>query len=126
MNILSIDYGSKNIGLAWVDTGIGAVLPFGVVKGGKTAVGELVKIIKKEKIDMVVFGLPMSLKNEENQNTKRIREFMEQVKKLSGVTVEFINEMFSSQLADRSEPGVSRDEKSAMIILEDYLRSLKY
>ena len=45
MNIIAIDFGTKNIGLAWCDTGIGAVLPFGVVKNA----GEAAKIINEEK-----------------------------------------------------------------------------
>ncbi|MDO8499929.1 MAG: Holliday junction resolvase RuvX [bacterium] len=125
MHILAVDYGTKNIGLAWVDTGIGVALPFGVIKGGKTAAEEMVKFIQKEKIDTVVFGLPLGMSNAENPNTKRIREFAEQVENLAGVKIDFVNEMFSSQMADRSEPGVSRDEKSAMIILEDYLQKNK-
>lgn len=129
MNILAIDFGTKNIGLAWCDTAIGVVLPYGQVKGEKGKVKELAELIKKEKIDKVVIGLPVGLNGAENENTKRIRAFAEELKNEIDAPVEFANEMFSSQEADRmggggapsTKLGASRDEKSAMIILGSYL-----
>jgi len=35
MNILSIDFGQKRIGLAWLQSGIDVILPFGIVEGLK-------------------------------------------------------------------------------------------
>lgn len=126
MNILGVDFGTKNIGLAWVETGIGVVLPYGIIKDekGKTKVEQLADMVEVEKIDKVVVGLPMSLDGVENKNTARIREFAEELKGLVDVPVEFVNEMFSSKQADRMGEGVSRDEKSAMIILGDYLNKI--
>ena len=121
MNILAIDYGSKNIGLAWCDTGIGAPLPFGIAKN----IFDIIKIISDEKIDKVIVGLPIGIDGKENANTERIRKFGGEIKDKTKVSVEFFDERFSSQAADRMGAGVSRDEKSAMIILEDWLSSKK-
>lgn len=125
MNILAIDFGTKNIGLAWSDTGIGVVFPFGVIKNEdkNKAKRELLDFIKKERAERLVVGLPFSLDGTENKNTERIREFVVDLK--TDIKVEFFDERFSSAQADRSEGGVSRDEKSAMIILEGYLHKLK-
>ena len=127
MNILSVDFGTKNIGLAWADTGIGAVLPYGLIKEEKfkTKLDQLADIIEVEKIDKVVIGLPMNLNGGENKNTERIRKFAEDLKGKISVPIEFMNEMFTSQQADRMGGDASRDEKSAMVILEDYLQKLK-
>ncbi len=124
MNILGVDFGTKNIGLAWVDTAIGAILPYGLIKDekNKTKLTQLVELVKQENINKVVFGLPMSLQGGENKNTERIRKFAEEVKQNINAPVEFINEMFTSQQADRMGGGASRDERSAMVILEDYIR----
>jgi putative Holliday junction resolvase len=120
MNILAIDYGTKNIGLAWVETGLGVVLPYGVIKDKNLA--ELAKLIKKENIDKVVVGLPFGLEQKENANTKKIKNFASDLKYLVSILVEFEDERFSSQAADRmGEGGASRDEKAAMIILQSYL-----
>jgi len=124
MNILAIDHGTKNIGLAWADTALNLVLPFGIIDA-KNWQSELVKLVETEKIDKVVVGLPLGLKGEENVNTKKIRQFGNELKKYIGLPIEFVDERFSSYAADRFEGGVSRDEKSAMIILQSYLDSIK-
>lgn len=121
MNILAIDYGTKNIGLAWCDTGIGAALPFGLVKN----IDEVAKVVSEEKIDRVIIGLPVGTDGKENTNTARIKKFGDELKQRVSAPVEYYDERFSSQAADRMEGGVSRDEKSAMIILEDWLTLAK-
>jgi putative Holliday junction resolvase len=127
MNILALDYGEKRIGLAWTDTGIGVVLPFGVVKneGGNTMYKEIGKTVVKEKIDLVVVGIPLGMDGGENKNTEKIRKFVENLKMEIDVPVEFVDERFSSQQADVMGSGVSRDEKSAMVILESFLEQWK-
>ncbi len=122
MNILAIDFGTKNIGLAWCDIAIGVVLPFGLSKN----VSEVVEVIKKERIDQVVVGLPLGLDGKENKNTERVKEFINDLKKMiSNLPIEVYDERFSSQAADRMEGDASRDEKSAMILLQDYIEKNK-
>ncbi len=117
MNILGIDYGKKRIGLAWVQEGLDVVLPYGVVEN----IDELVKLIKEEKINKLVVGLPVGLDGGENENTKRVREFADKLKNNTGLAVEFEDERFSSAQADSMGGDVSRDEKAAMVILQSYL-----
>ncbi len=123
MNLLAIDFGTKNIGLAWCETTIGAVLPYGIIKNQN--IEELAKLINEEKIERVIIGMPMGLDNKENANTKRVREFGDKVKSKITAEIVFFDERFSSAQADRMGGGASRDEKSAMIILEDYINSKK-
>lgn len=125
MQILAIDFGTKNIGLAWCDTGIGAVFPFGVIKSEdrKKAKKELEEFITKEHIERLVVGLPYSMDGGENKNTERIREWVDSLD--TKIKIEFFDERFTSRQADRSEGGASRDEKSAMVILESYLAKNK-
>lgn len=122
MNILGVDYGEKRIGLAWMQTGLDVVLPFGKVevKNEDQALTELVNLIKEERIDLVIIGLPLNLNGTENKHTEKIRKFAEMLKSRVDIKMEYVNEMFSSQQADKMGSGVSRDEKSAMVILESY------
>lgn len=117
MNILAVDFGSKNIGLAWCDTAIGVPLPFGVVN----SINEVIQIVQDERIKKIIVGLPTGLDGKENKNTERIRKFAEELKKATDVSVDLFDERFSSQVADKMQGLASRDEKSAMIILDDYL-----
>lgn len=127
MNILAVDFGTRRMGLAWVDTGLKIVLPFGVISGKNLAEisQKLVKLIKAEKADKIIFGLPLNQQGEECANTDRVRNFVDDVKKQIFVPVEFVDERFSSQAADQMGGEASRDEKSAMLILEDYLTRQK-
>lgn len=121
MKILGIDFGTKNIGLAWADTTLGVVLPFGVVK----SISELIALIQAEKVNLIVMGFPVGLNSKENKNTERVKKVAFEIQKQTGLDVKFFDERFSSQAADAAGGGVSRDEKAAMIILEGYLESKK-
>lgn len=123
MNILAIDYGTKRLGLAWSDTTLGVVLPFGVVEQPSLAakIKELKKILESEKIQKIVVGFPLSLKGGENANTARVQKFVFELQKITTAPVEYFDERFSSFGADAAGGGVSRDEKAAMFILEGYL-----
>jgi putative Holliday junction resolvase len=125
MNILAVDFGTKNIGLAWCDTGISVVFPFGVIKSEdkNKAKKDLLDFVKKEHVDQLVVGLPLSLDGKENKNTERIRDFFSSLD--LKIKLDFFDERFTSRQADRSEGGASRDEKSAMVILESYLQKNK-
>lgn len=121
MNILAIDHGEKRIGLAWVDIGIGVVLPLGVVQNET----ELVKLVNEEKPDKIIVGLPFGLQGQETEHTQKIRNFADALTSQVQAPIEFFDERFSSRQADAMGSGVSRDEKSAMVILESYLEQQK-
>ena len=127
MNILAIDYGSKRIGLAWSNTSLGVILPFGLVEklSLKDKVEELADIIAKEKVDKIIVGFPLGLNGKENANTERVKKFVFELRKLIETPIEYHDERFSSYAADAAGAGVSRDERAAMIILESYLESRK-
>lgn len=121
---MGVDYGTKNIGLAWMQTGIDVVLPFGIIDssaGAERSAQQLAQLVIKEKIDKIVFGLPLGTDGRENENTEKVRKFSGLLEnKIKGVQIEFFNELFSSKQADRMEGGASRDEKAAMVFLEGY------
>ncbi|MBP7992586.1 MAG: Holliday junction resolvase RuvX [Candidatus Magasanikbacteria bacterium] len=123
MNILGIDWGKKRVGLAWVQSGLDVVLPFGVIETHKVdPLAEIISIIREEKINIVVFGLPKTLSGAEQENALAVREVGEKVAEATGVKVDFLDERYSSRAADRfGADGASRDEKAAMIMVQAYL-----
>ncbi|KKW17622.1 MAG: hypothetical protein UY58_C0001G0047 [Candidatus Magasanikbacteria bacterium GW2011_GWA2_50_22] len=127
MNILAIDFGTKRLGLAWSDTTLGVVLPYGLI--GEDTLPQKVRaiaaLLKKEKIDLVVVGFPVSLNSSENKNTERVQKFVFELQKYITQPVEFFDERFSSGQADAMGGESSRDEKAAMVILEGYLERKK-
>ncbi|MBT6335128.1 MAG: Holliday junction resolvase RuvX, partial [Candidatus Magasanikbacteria bacterium] len=66
MNVLGVDYGTKRIGLAWADDAMGFVLPYGVLVDSHTTKEEQLRaLIKEERINKVVVGLPIGLDGED-------------------------------------------------------------
>jgi len=124
MNILGIDFGQKRIGLAWVQSGLDVILPFGIV-AHDTWQTELPTLIADEGIQKVVIGNPLGMDGGENMNTKRVHEFVEALGIMVQVPVVLYDERFSSKQADAMGGTASRDEKSAMVILQSYLDSHK-
>ncbi|MDO8626246.1 MAG: Holliday junction resolvase RuvX [Candidatus Magasanikbacteria bacterium] len=123
MKILAVDFGQKRLGLAFSDINLDMVLPFGlVVKRTLTAqVRELAALINKEGVKQVVVGFPVSQNGQENKNTERVKQFVYELGKLIAVPIAYFDERFTSQAADAMGGNVTRDEKSAMQILEGYL-----
>lgn len=124
MNILGIDYGQKRIGLAWVQDGLDLILPYGVIQYNSWN-KELPTLIKEERIQKVVIGNPLGMNGEDTENTKRVQKFAKELHVLCQIPVEFFDERFTSQQADAMGGDATRDEKSAMVILESYLKSKK-
>ncbi len=127
MNILALDVGKKRIGLAWCDTGVGVVLPYGVVEvvGSEAQVAAVLSLVKSERVDRIVIGLPLGLDGHENVHTTDIRAFGNALTNGGVQPVEFVDERFTSRLADAMGGSATRDEKAAMGILESYLERLK-
>jgi putative Holliday junction resolvase len=118
MNILGVDFGKKRIGLAWVNTDVDVILAFGVISDFK----ELENIVITEKIDKIVFGLPFTIGGQENENTKKIKNLAKELQNKVKIEIDFIDESFTTAKAKKTDGDISLDEKSAMIILEDYLK----
>lgn len=126
MNILAIDYGSKRIGLAWVETGLGVVLPYGIIENTDLVPAKLLEIITADRPERIVIGLPKSAEDvsEMTRNEQKVRAFGDALAIDTEAEIVYADERFSSQQADNTPGDVSRDEKSAMIILESYLQTL--
>lgn len=127
MNILALDYGQKNIGMAWVDTDMGVVLPFGIVKNQDetSVIQKLSEIVQSQHIEKIIVGLPLGMDGGENLNTERVRAFGQALGVATEQHIEYIDERFTSKQADAMGGQTSRDEKSAMIILQSYIEKVE-
>ena len=61
------------------------------------------------------------MEGEENKNTERIRKFGNELEKRSEKPLEFFDERFTTKEAASMGGDSSLDEKSAMLVLQDYL-----
>ena len=134
--ILAIDYGKKRVGLAVTD-------PLKIIAGGLTTVeaSQTIDFLKKytaqNAVELIVVGLPKTIKNTPSESMNYIRPFVGRLKKeLPDIPVTFYDERFTSVLAHKTmlDAGLKKkdrankalvDEISATIILQDYLTSIE-
>lgn len=131
--ILAIDYGKRRTGLAVTDE-------LQLIAGGLTTVDTKVLMdyildyLKREPVERIVVGLPKQMNNTPSENMARIEPFVNRLRKLVEVPVEYYDERFTSVLAHRAmlDSGIGKmarrnkelvDEISATIILQSYMES---
>ncbi len=131
--ILAIDYGKRRTGLAVTDE-------LQLIAGGLTTVDTKVLMdyildyMKREPVERIVVGLPKQMNNTPSENMARIEPFVNRLRKLVDVPVEYYDERFTSVLAHRAmlDSGMKKmarrnkelvDEISATIILQSYMES---
>lgn len=135
MRILSIDYGRKRTGIAVTD-------PLKIIANGLATVPThnlldfLTDYIQREPVEQVVIGRPTQPTGEPSENLARVEEFVRRWKKaVPSIPIDYFDERFTSVLAQRAilDGGVKKktrrtnkglvDEVSAVIILQDYMKS---
>ncbi len=133
--ILAIDYGTKRVGLAVTD-------PLRLIAGGletvhsKDLMAFLTSYTRKEKVDVIVVGEPKTLMNEKSSSARFIEPFVKQLEKnFPDIIIDRYDERFTSRMAMQSmiDGGMKKkdrqnkatvDQISAIIILQDYMRSI--
>ena len=134
--ILGIDYGLKRTGLAISD-------PLGIIASPletietKNLLNYILDLNKKEKISVLVIGLPLNLKNKLFDIEENIKEFIQKIKTyLPEIEIERIDERFTSKMAFQTmiDAGVKQrkrrdkglvDKISATLILQSFLDARK-
>lgn len=132
--ILSIDYGKKRTGIAATD--IMQIVPGGLATvDTSTLMGWLKDYVSHEPVERIIIGEPRQLNGLPSENMQRVRQFVDTWRKqMPTVPIEYFDERFTSVLAHKAiiDSGIGKkarqnkalvDEVSAVIILQDYLRS---
>ena len=129
MTVLSLDLGTKRVGVA-VSHGILAermpALDFSQ-KHFADFLAKLKKIIDEQKIDLIVIGLPLGRNSKETEQGKWTSEQAKRIEEALPTKIEFVEESYSTLEAlerlDRKkikEKG-EIDSESAKVILEQFL-----
>lgn len=122
MRFLGIDYGGKRIGLAVSDEGGTIAFPRETIANMKGVVGAIQKIVADENIGFVVVGDTQSYGGIPNPITLKVKDFVEDLKKVLDVPIASSWEAGSSIEANRYAPDDRHDDASAAaVILQRYL-----
>ena len=130
--ILAIDYGKKRTGLALGRNGLTAILTAIDSKDTIYALNELAKIIALNKVEVIVFGLPLDAEGKDTAMSIEVRTFANSLKRKIKKNIQYVNEFQSSVEAteDAISSGLSKkgrksvDSISAGIILKRYFENL--
>lgn len=125
MKYLGIDYGNKRVGVAVSDPQGKIAFPRITLLENVGLLKNLGSLVNTEKVSKIVVGLPVALDGSETEQSRKTRIFVEKLKRVVGVTVEFENEIFTTHLVKRAGGKKEHtDESAAALILQSYLDKL--
>lgn len=132
--ILSIDYGTKRVGLAVTDPLQIAANPLDTIP--TSHIFEYIdNYLQKEKVDKIVLGYPMQTNGRESETMQPVQKFAAELRNKYPLTeLIFVDERYTSVLAQRTmlEAGLKKkdrqnkstvDKIAAVIILQSYMES---
>lgn len=117
MKVVALDFGSARTGVAVSDpTGILA-RPVTTVQRATTDAGfqQLLSVIRGEEPELVVVGLPLTLRGERGEQARETEAFVERLRGAVTIPVETFDERFTSVLAGDD------DARAAAHLLSGYL-----
>src|SRR3990167_8614634 len=98
MNILSVDWGEKKVGLA-VSLNSSLVQPLKIIyySDQKKLFIAIEEVIERFKIEIIVMGLPIGLDFKDSAVLQKIRDFGETLGNFLDLQVIFVNEVMSTK-----------------------------
>ncbi|MBP6820656.1 MAG: Holliday junction resolvase RuvX [Acidobacteria bacterium] len=135
MRVISVDYGTKSIGLAICDELQLTVRPLTTIRYPELnqAAERIGKLAEEYEAETLVVGLPLNMDGSRGQAVANVDKFIADLQPHISIPVVTIDERLTSFEADQilREMGVSlkerkakSDEYAAVLILQDYLDGL--
>lgn len=131
MEILALDVGAAKVGLARGSSAARLAEPLKTVKTNE-ALAELQELIKQNKAEAIVVGLPRNLSGEDTGQTRWVRAWVKAAQKEISLPFYFQDEALTSQEAMNKEQGtknkrtknkIDEHAQAAVVILQDFLDS---
>lgn len=120
MSFLALDLGEKRIGIAISRSGLIAE-PLLTLDNSQDFISRLKDICQEEEVKKIIVGLPKSLSGESNEQIRKTKETAKKIKRELKMPIEFVDESFTSKMAEERFGRERIDEEAAVIILQDYL-----
>ncbi|MFB6355389.1 MAG: Holliday junction resolvase RuvX [bacterium] len=130
--LLGVDPGQRRVGVAVSDeAGVIATPLTTIDRESEDASRRLETIIEKRDVSKIIVGFPEPLNTSENERTRQVDQFIEDVIEPLAVDFESVSERYSTKQAtqrkrDRENGGEAGDDEAAAMILEWYLNSNKH
>ncbi len=132
MRYLGIDYGIKRVGLAITSSNEKMVLPYKTIERlpKEKFFENLLTILKKEKVEAIVIGLPLDEEGRETLSSRQVKNFTRELKKYTALPIYLIEETYTTceAIEKLKQRGMSLkkikkivDQVAAMEILNHFL-----
>lgn len=124
MKVMALDYGAARTGVAVSDATGTLARPLTVVERAATEDGlrRLAALVDEESAELVVVGLPLTLKGEEGAQAQETAAFVAALRDAVAVPVESFDERFTTALAAAGPSSrAPEDARAAAHLLESWL-----
>jgi putative Holliday junction resolvase len=123
VKVLALDYGSARTGVAISDPTGTVAKPLEVVERAATEAGlaRLLELVRREEVECVVVGLPVTLRGERGAQAEETERFLEELRAVVPVPVESFDERFTTVLARAGDAKAPEDAVAAAHLLTTYL-----
>jgi len=110
--ILGVDYGEKNIGLAFGRAGLAS--PIKTISGAniQAAINEITLTILHNKVNKIIIGLPLDVNGKETYKSLKVRRFANLLKSHIKKPIEFVNEYNTTYESLRESINLDYSRKS--------------
>lgn len=129
-NVLSLDVGTKRIGMAVIDSDVRIARPLGWLEVDGSEITEIVKACGLYQPSVIVVGYPRNQSGEPTQQTRIVEAFCERLKRAEVPPLVFQDESLTSVMAENQLKAVKKpynkgdiDAVAAALILTDYVES---
>jgi len=126
--VVGVDFGEATVGLALGKEGLVTPVQSVSSRDRMFAVQQIIRLVRQNKAQLVVIGLPLSIQGSETQESAEVRKFAKILGTRLGTSIEFVNEYGSTYEAEQAAidgglPQKSRkkvDSISAAVILKRF------
>ncbi|HET7514716.1 MAG TPA: Holliday junction resolvase RuvX [Gaiella sp.] len=123
MRVLALDFGAARTGVAVSDATGTLARPVGIVERAATEAGldRLVSLVAEHGAELVVVGLPLTLRGEHGAQARETEAFVEALRMRLEVPVETEDERFTTTLAQQTGGRAPEDALAAAHLLQGWL-----
>jgi putative Holliday junction resolvase len=123
VRVLALDYGAARTGVAVSDATGTLARPVCVVERAATGPGldRLAALVAEHEAELVVVGLPLTLKGEHGAQARETAEFVQALRERLEVPVETEDERFTTTLAQQTGGRAPEDALAAAHLLQGFL-----
>jgi len=123
VRVLALDYGAARTGVAVSDATGTLARPVCVVARAATGPGlnRLAELVAEHGVELVVVGLPLTLKGEHGAQARETAAFVEALRERLDIPIETEDERFTTTLAQQTGGRAPEDALAAAHLLQGFL-----